>query len=79
MKDVRILLADDHEVVRHGVRLLIEKTPGWIVCGEANTGREVVALAAELQPDADVIFLRATAIPNHPQWPGFRPTTLFGK
>ena len=55
MKKLRILLADDHEVIRHGVRLLIEKEPGWEVCGEAGDGRTAVALAAQLTPDVVVL------------------------
>ncbi|HEY2341870.1 MAG TPA: response regulator transcription factor [Chthoniobacteraceae bacterium] len=55
MKEVRILLADDHEVVRKGVRLLIEKVPGWTVCGEAGTGRQALVLAEELNPDVVVL------------------------
>jgi len=42
---VRILLADDHDVVRHGLRHLLEGERGWEVCGEARDGREAVALA----------------------------------
>jgi DNA-binding NarL/FixJ family response regulator len=52
---LRILLADDHEVVRHGVRMLIEKEPGWEVCGEAADGRKAVALAEKLAPDVVVL------------------------
>jgi DNA-binding NarL/FixJ family response regulator len=55
LRTVRILLADDHEVVRRGVRLLIEKTEGWVVCGEAKTGRQAVTLAQELKPDIAVL------------------------
>jgi DNA-binding NarL/FixJ family response regulator len=55
MNEVRILLADDHEVVRKGVRLLIEKVSGWSVCGEAGTGRQAIALAEELNPDVIVL------------------------
>ncbi len=55
MNEVRILVADDHEVVRQGARLLIERVPGWVVCGEAKNGREAVALAAELKPDVIVL------------------------
>jgi two-component system response regulator NreC len=51
MKAFRILIADDHEVVRHGVGAMIEREPGWEVCGVAANGREAVALAAELKPD----------------------------
>jgi DNA-binding NarL/FixJ family response regulator len=51
----RILIADDHEVVRKGVRSLLEQQPGWSVCGEANTGRMALAMAAELHPDVVVL------------------------
>ncbi len=49
--NVRILLADDHEIVREGVRAMIEQHPGWEICGEAATGREAVALTRERTPD----------------------------
>ena len=52
---VRILLADDHDVVRHGLRHLLESEKGWEVCGEARDGREAVALAEQLQPDIAVL------------------------
>jgi DNA-binding NarL/FixJ family response regulator len=52
---LRILLADDHEVVRQGVRMLIEKEPGWEVCGEAVDGRKAVVLAKKLSPDVIVL------------------------
>jgi DNA-binding NarL/FixJ family response regulator len=55
MEKLRILLADDHSVVRQGLRRLIESQPGWTVCGEASTGRETVQLAEELKPDIVVI------------------------
>ncbi len=55
MKLVRILLADDHELLRQGLRTLIEDQSGWQVCGEATTGREAVAKARELKPDIVVM------------------------
>ncbi len=55
MKPVRILIADDHEVVRHGVRAVLEGQAGWIVCGEASSGREAVAKAVDLRPDIVVL------------------------
>ena len=58
MEKLRILLADDHEVVREGVRMLIEKEPGWKVCGEAVDGRKAVALAGKLRPDVVVLDMR---------------------
>jgi two-component system response regulator NreC len=51
MTTVRILLADDHEIVREGVRAMIQRCPGWEICGDASTGREAVALAESLKPD----------------------------
>jgi DNA-binding NarL/FixJ family response regulator len=52
---VRLLIADDHEVVRHGVRAVLERQSGWAVCGEARTGREAVAKAVDLQPDVVIL------------------------
>src|SRR4051812_29295437 len=54
-KKVRILVADDHEIVRRGLRPLIASEWGWEICGEARDGREALALALELKPDL-VIF-----------------------
>ena len=55
MQKLRILLADDHEILRHGARALIEKEAGWEVCGEAVDGRNAVALAEKLKPDVVVL------------------------
>jgi DNA-binding NarL/FixJ family response regulator len=55
MKPVRILITDDHEVVRQGVRAVLEEQAGWVVCGEASSGREAVEKAVELQPDVVVL------------------------
>lgn len=55
MTPVRILIADDHDVVRRGVRAVLEAEPEWIVCGEASTGREAVAKAIELRPEIVVL------------------------
>jgi DNA-binding NarL/FixJ family response regulator len=51
MNPLRILIADDHEVARKGIRALVESHPGWEVCGEAADGREAVKTAARLKPD----------------------------
>ena len=51
MSALRILIADDHEVARRGVRALLESHPGWEVCGEASDGREAVNSARRLRPD----------------------------
>ena len=55
MNRLRILLADDHEMVRKGLRAAIEGHRGWEICGEARTGREAVAKACELHPDIVVM------------------------
>jgi DNA-binding NarL/FixJ family response regulator len=52
---MRILIVDDHEVVRLGIRGLLETQPDWLVCGEGATGREAVACARRLQPDLVVL------------------------
>ncbi len=57
MKTLKILIADDHEVVRQGARLLIEAEAGWEVCGVAANGREALERARELEPDIIVLDL----------------------
>ena len=52
---IRILIADDHEVVRDGVRALLEKQADMLVVGEAADGREAARLADELEPDVVVM------------------------
>jgi DNA-binding NarL/FixJ family response regulator len=54
---IRILLADDHNVVRKGLRGTLEEYDDWNVCGEASNGREAVRLALELKPDIVVLDL----------------------
>lgn len=51
----RILLADDHEVVRLGLRQILEVQPGWVVCGEAATGRKAVELTRQRKPDVLIL------------------------
>lgn len=48
---VRIVLADDHVIVRSGLRLLLERNPDFTVVGEANNGREAITLTGQLHPD----------------------------
>ena len=55
MYPLRILIADDHEVVREGMRALIEHEPGWEVCGTAMTGQEAVDTAKKLKPEVVVL------------------------
>lgn len=52
---VRILVADDHEIVRRGLRALLDAQPNWEVVGEAVTGREAVDKARLLTPDVAII------------------------
>ena len=61
MKKIRILIADDHGVVRKGLRLQLEQHTDFEVIGEANHGREAVMLADELSPD---IVIMDIAMPN---------------
>jgi DNA-binding NarL/FixJ family response regulator len=55
MEPLRLLVADDHEIVRKGLRSLLEAQPGWQVAGEASDGREAVEKAKELHPDVTVL------------------------
>ena len=55
MDKTRIVIADDHEVVRKGLRAILEAHPGWEVCGEAADGRSAVEKAEELRPDVIVV------------------------
>ena len=57
MTPLRILIVDDHAVVRRGVRALLESQPGWEVAAEVTTGREAVEVAKRLQPDIVVMDL----------------------
>src|SRR2546423_13402315 len=52
---ITVLLADDHTVVRQGLRTLLEATPDIKVVGEAQNGRQAVQLAQKLQPDVVVM------------------------
>jgi DNA-binding NarL/FixJ family response regulator len=54
---LRILIVDDHAVVRRGVRSLLESHEGWEVCGEATTGRDAVEQSRTLRPDVVVMDL----------------------
>jgi DNA-binding NarL/FixJ family response regulator len=55
MKSLRILLADDHTLVRQGVRKILEDQENWTVVGEAQDGRELVKKALELRPEVAVV------------------------
>lgn len=61
MKPIRILLADDHTVMRRGIRLLLESQAEFSVVAEASDGRQAVQQAEETQPDVAVVDI---AMPN---------------
>ncbi len=75
-KQIRVLIADDHTIVRSGVRMLLEAEPGIAVVGEAVDGRQAIELTRQLQPDVvlmdigmpDVDGLEATSRIKA-QWP----------
>jgi len=52
---VRILVADDHDIIRRGFKHLLTAKPGWEVCAEAKTGREAVSLAEQHRPEVVVM------------------------
>jgi DNA-binding NarL/FixJ family response regulator len=53
----RILIADDRELMRIALKTLFVLRPNWEICGEAEDGREVIAMATDLQPDVIVFSL----------------------
>ena len=61
MKKIRVLLADDHPVVRAGVRAFLESEPDMVVVGEASIGCQAVAMAQDLRPD---VVIMDVSMPN---------------
>ena len=57
MSDVRILIADDHEIFRRGLAAELAQVPGWVVAAQAANGRQAVELAADIKPDLVVMDL----------------------
>jgi len=55
MRKIKILFADDHTLIRSGLRLIVEQQPDMTVVGEAEDGRQAVTLAASLNPDVAVL------------------------
>ena len=54
MARVRIVVADDHTIVRHGLRRILQETPDWEVIGEAANGRDAVTMVCETRPDVAI-------------------------
>jgi len=52
---IRILIADDHAVVRRGIRTLLESEPEWEICGEAKDGREAVSRVRQVKPEVAIL------------------------
>jgi len=52
---LKILVADDHDIIRRGLKQLLTARSGWEVCGEAKTGREAVTVAEQTKPDVVVL------------------------
>ena len=61
----RILIADDHEVVRSGVRAILETHEGWEVVAEAKDGKDAIAKAVETQPDVAIIDYSLPVMKRH--------------
>jgi DNA-binding NarL/FixJ family response regulator len=54
-RPIRILIADDHEVVRSGLKAILEARPGWEVVAEVGDGKEAIAQAVETRPDVAIV------------------------
>src|ERR1700745_747128 len=62
MKALRILIADDHDLMRRGIKGMLQSHAGWEICGEAHTGREAVTKAQELKPDIAILDISIPAL-----------------
>lgn len=58
MNPVRILIADDHDIVRKGLRTVLSSQPGWEICAEVANGRDAVAAALTEKPDVVVMDIK---------------------
>lgn len=70
MANIRIIIADDHNIVRDGVRSLIEDIPGYVIVGEANNGKEAVELCKN--NDIDIVIMDITM----PEMDGIEATEI---
>ncbi len=55
LRGLRILIVDDHEIARQGIRSILEAHAGWTICAEAKDGREAVEMCAQWRPDVVLI------------------------
>jgi DNA-binding NarL/FixJ family response regulator len=55
MNNLKILVVDDHDIIRRGLKDLLTARAGWEICGEAKTGKEAVTLSEQLKPDVIVM------------------------
>jgi DNA-binding NarL/FixJ family response regulator len=55
MRSARIFLADDHDIVRTGLKAVLQERPQWQICGEAANGREAVQKVVDLEPDVAIL------------------------
>src|SRR6266852_8107281 len=55
MPMAKILLADDHQLIRKGLRAIIERNKDWLICGEAENGQEALERTVELRPDLIIL------------------------
>ena len=65
---MRILVADDHAVVRSGLKTILGTREGWEICAEAETGEEAVALAKRYRPDVVILDLSMPGITGYKLW-----------
>ncbi len=72
-KKIRVVIADDHRLVRQGIRALLERTPDIEVVGEASDGLEAIAKVEELQPDLVIMDI------SMPQMDGIQATEYISK
>jgi DNA-binding NarL/FixJ family response regulator len=54
-RPLRVLVVDDHDLVRQGLRFMLEAQPEWVICGEAATGQEAIDLTRQLHPNVVLI------------------------
>ena len=83
MDELRVLVADDHDLIRRGVRDLLASRSGWRVVGEACTGTDAVKKAVELKPDVAILDFSmpelngpAEQAPAPPEKPEKKPDAL---